>query len=320
MLNIVNIFLSSTSQGLLWSLLAIGVFLTYRILDIADLTTEGSFPLGGAVAAVILTKDPTTWPTALQSIMKIHPLMTPLIAIFIAFLAGMIAGLVSGLLHTKLKIPALLAGIITMTGLYSINSRIMGAPNIPLLGSETIFSRAQSLGLTKINSVILIGTLIVAAVIFLLVLFFKTEIGLATRATGDNIDMSEANGIKTDNMKIIGYMLSNGCIALAGALLVQNNNFADLNSGIGTIVIGLASIIIAEVLFKSKPLPFRLITIVIGAILYRFILACVLELNVDPADLKLFSAIILVICLSSPLIQKKLGFSKRNTKKGGHAK
>lgn len=317
MTDIFTIFLSSTSQGLLWSLLAIGVYLTYRILDIADLTTEGSFPLGGAVAAVTLVKDPNSWPGPIQSILNLHPIMTPVLALLIAFLAGMIAGLVSGLLHTKLKIPALLAGIITMTGLYSINNRIMNAPNISLTGTKTIFSPAQALGLSKINSVIFVGLLIVLLVIVLLVLFFRTEIGLATRATGDNIDMSEANGIKTDNMKIIGYMLSNGCIALAGALLVQNNSFADLNSGIGTIVIGLASIIIAEVLFRNKSLGFRLITIVIGAILYRFILACVLELNVDPADLKLFSAIILVICLSSPLIQKKLGFSKRKKKKGG---
>lgn len=159
----------------------------------------------------------------------------------------------------------------------------------------------------------------VAFVIALLVFFFKTEIGLATRATGDNNEMSEANGIKTDNMKIIGYMLSNGCIALSGALLVQNNSFADLNSGIGTIVIGLASIIIAEVLFKNKSLGFRLLTIVIGAILYRLILACVLELRVDPADLKLFSAIILVVCLSSPLIQQKLGLSKKSKRNGGNS-
>lgn len=313
----IDIFLSSTSQGLLWSLLAIGVFLTYRILDIADLTTEGSFPLGGAVAAVILAKDPSTWPAPIQSLFSMHSLATPIFAIIIAFIAGMLAGLVSGLLHTKLKIPALLAGIITMTGLYSINSRIMGAPNISLIGIDSIFSPAQTLGLTKVNSTILIGLIIVILVIVLLVLFFKTEIGLATRATGDNIDMSEANGINTDNMKIIGYMLSNGCIALSGALLVQNNSFADLNSGIGTIVIGLASIIIAEVLFRNKSLGIRLITIVIGAIIYRFILACVLELRVDPADLKLFSAIILVICLSLPLVQKKLGFSKIGKRKGG---
>lgn len=315
----IDILLSSTSQGLLWSLLAIGVYLTYRILDIADLTTEGSFPLGGAVAAVLLTKEPASWPAPIASLFSIHALVLPIFAILMAFIAGMLAGLVSGLLHTKLKIPALLAGIITMTGLYSINQRIMGAPNISLMGTDTIFSHAQALGLSKINSAILVGALLVAFVIALLVFFFKTEIGLATRATGDNNEMSEANGIKTDNMKIIGYMLSNGCIALSGALLVQNNSFADLNSGIGTIVIGLASIIIAEVLFKNKSLGFRLLTIVIGAILYRLILACVLELRVDPADLKLFSAIILVVCLSSPLIQQKLGLSKKSKRNGGNS-
>lgn len=324
------------SLGLLWSLLAIGVFLTYRILDIADLTTEGSFPLGGAVAAVILTKDSVEdWPGILQPVMRIivplfdlHPIVAPVFAIIMAVIFGMLAGLVSGLLHTKLKIPALLAGIITMTGLYSINSRIMGAPNIALLGNDTVFTVAQGTGLSKNNSVIFVGFIIVAIVITLLVLFFKTEMGLATRATGDNIEMSEANGIKTDNMKIIGYMLSNGCIALAGALLMQNNNFADLNSGIGTIVIGLASIIVAEVIFRNKPLMFRLITIVIGSILYRFILSYVLELNVDPGDLKLFSALILIVCLALPLIQEKMktffapitkSFTGKKGNKGGQA-
>ncbi|MBL1224369.1 ABC transporter permease [Enterococcus sp. BWR-S5] len=311
MIFLIDILLSSTSQGLLWSLLAIGVFLTYRILDIADLTTEGSFPLGGAVAAVILVKEPDTWPSALQPILTSHPLVLPIFALILAFIAGAAAGLVSGILHTKLKIPALLAGIITMTGLYSINSRIMGAPNISLLGAETIFSQAQKLGIDKVTSVIFVGLIVVAIVIGLLTLFFKTEIGLATRATGDNIEMSQANGINTDSMKMIGYMLSNGCIALAGALLIQNNNFADLNSGIGTIVIGLASIIIAEVLLRNRPLLSRMITIVVGAILYRFILALVLEFNVDPTDLKLFSALILVVCLSSPLIQKKMKLPKK---------
>lgn len=309
-----DILLSSTAQGLLWSLLAIGVFLTYRILDIADLTTEGTFPLGGAVAAVLLSNDIQNFPKPIQSLLNIHPNILPILALFFAFVAGMLAGLVSGLLHTKLKIPALLSGIITMTALYSINQRIMGAPNISLIGIHTIFSSAQSWGLTKNNSAIFAGFIVVGIITILLVSFFKTETGLAIRATGDNGHMSEANGIKTDNMKIIGYMLSNGLIALSGALIAQNNNFSDLNSGIGTIVIGLASIIIAEVLFKNKALGFRLITIVIGAILYRFILAIVLELNVDPADLKLFSAIILVICLSSPLIQKKFGFSKKSLK------
>lgn len=151
-------------------------------------------------------------------------------------------------------------------------------------------------------------------VILLLVLFFRTEIGLAVRATGDNPDMSEANGIKTENMKLLGYMISNGSIALSGALLAQNNGFADLNSGVGTIVIGLASIIIAEVLLHNKPILIRLITIVAGAIIYRFILALVFEMNVEPTDSKLASAIVLVICLSLPQIRSKFTFK---TKKKG---
>jgi putative ABC transport system permease protein len=280
---------SATSQGVVWALLAIGVFITFRILDIADLTAEGSFPLGAGIAAISITNGYSPWIATL-------------------------AGLVSGLLHTKLKIPALLAGIITMTGLYSVTSRVMQAPNIALLGEKTVFSWFQSLGLNKINATIIVGTLIAALVILLLFLFFRTETGLAIRATGDNIDMSEANGINTDNMKMIGYMISNGCIALSGALIAQNNGFADLNSGVGTIVIGLASIIIAEVLFRNQPLLFRLITIVVGAIIYRFILAIVFELNVEPADSKIASAIVLVLCLSLPQIRGKLGLNKS---KGG---
>lgn len=294
--NLWTIFFSSASQGILWSLLAIGVFLTYRILDLADLTTEGSFPMGGAIAAIAITSG-------------IHPLF----ATIFGFLGGALAGLVSGLLHTKLKIPALLSGIITMTGLYSINSRIMGKqPNVSLLGEQTIFTWLQELGISKIASVTLTGLLILGLIIMLLVFFFKTEIGLAIRATGDNLEMSEANGIHTNTMKIIGYMLSNGCIALAGALLAQNNGFSDLNSGVGTIVIGLASIIIAEVLFANKTLPIRLLTIVLGTVIYRFILACVLELGVDPVDLKLFSSIILVLCLSLPLVKGRLGGKRKN--------
>lgn len=293
--NLWTIFLSASAQGLLWSLLAIGVYLTYRILDIADLTTEGSFPFGAGIAAISITQG-----------------ISPIGASLFGFLGGCLAGLVSGLLHTKLKIPALLAGIITMTGLYSVTSRVMQAPNIPLLGEDTLFTWVQERGVSKTTAVIIVGTCFVLATILLLWLFFRTEIGLAIRATGDNLAMSQANGIQTDTMKIIGYMLSNGCIALSGALLAQNNGFADLNSGIGTIVIGLASIIIAEVLFRNKPLPIRLLTIVLGAIIYRFILALVFELNVEPADSKLASAIVLVICLTLPQLR-----GKWDQKKGG---
>jgi len=300
MTNLISIFLSSASQGVLWALLAIGVFLTFRILDIADLTAEGSFPLGAGIAAVSITNG-----------------LSPIVACLLGFLGGAAAGLVSGLLHTKLKIPALLAGIITMTGLYSVTSRIMGAPNLSLLGQKNVFTWAESLGVSKENAVLIAGLLVALIVITLLVLFLRTETGLAIRATGDNLAMSEANGINTDTMKIIGYMISNGCIALSGSLLAQNNGFADLNSGIGTIVIGLASIIIAEVLFRNQPLLLRLLTIILGAVIYRFILALVFELNVQPSDSKLASALVLVICLSFPQIQQKLKLPKRTKAKGG---
>ena len=300
MTNLISIFLSSASQGVLWALLAIGVFLTFRILDIADLTAEGSFPLGAGIAAVSITNG-----------------LSPIVACLLGFLGGAAAGLVSGLLHTKLKIPALLAGIITMTGLYSVTSRIMGAPNLSLLGQKNGFTWAESLGVSKENAVLIAGLLVALIVVTLLVLFLRTETGLAIRATGDNLAMSEANGINTDTMKIIGYMISNGCIALSGSLLTQNNGFADLNSGIGTIVIGLASIIIAEVLFRNQPLLLRLLTIILGAVIYRFILALVFELNVQPSDSKLASALVLVICLSFPQIQQKLKLPKRTKAKGG---
>ncbi|MGL5900803.1 MAG: ABC transporter permease [Lactobacillaceae bacterium] len=279
-----ELFLSATSQGLLWSLMAIGVYLTFRILDLADMTAEGSFPLGGAIATMCLIKG-----------------INPILATLAAFVGGLIAGFVTGVLNTKLRIPSLLAGIITMTGLYSITSRVMqNAANVSLLGKDTIFTIAQNWGLSRNNAVILMGVIVVFIVIALLVIFFRTEIGLAMRATGDNIQMSAANGIKTQGMKILGYMISNGCIALSGALLAQNNGFADLNSGVGTIVIGLASIIIAEVLLRNLSIGARLLTLVLGAIIYRLILALVFQMNVEPSDAKLASALVLVICLALP--------------------
>lgn len=279
-----ELLFSSTSQGLLWSLMAIGVYLTFRILDLADMTAEGSFPLGGAIATMCIIKG-----------------INPILATIAAFIGGLIAGLVTGILNTKLKIPSLLAGIITMTGLYSITSRVMqNAANVSLLGKETVFTIAQNWGLSRNNAVIVMGLIIALLVIMLLVVCFKTEIGLAMRATGDNPQMSAANGIKTQGMKILGYMISNGCIALSGGLLAQNNGFADLNSGVGTLVIGLASIIIAEVLIRNLPIGGRLLTLVVGAIIYRLILALVFQMNVEPSDAKLTSALVLVVCLTLP--------------------
>ncbi|MGX7417460.1 ABC transporter permease [Carnobacterium gallinarum] len=299
-----DIILSSVSQGLLWSTMAIGVYLTYRILDIADLTAEASFPLGAAICAKLIISG-----------------ISPLLATTLGLVGGMLAGLVSGLLHTKLKIPALLTGILTMTALYSINLRIMGQANISLLGQDSVMSFFTNLGLDKPYAVLVIGAIFVLVVILFLYLFFSTEVGLAIHATGDNNEMSEANGINTDAMKIIGYMISNGLIALSGALLAQNNGYADISGGVGTIVIGLASIIISEVIFNNVSFVQRLFVIIAGSIIYRLIIAIVLEFGVAPTDLKLYSAIILTICLASPLLRSKLRVSLKPKaaakKKGG---
>ena len=285
-----DLILSSLSQGLLWSIMAIGVYLTYRILDIADLTAEGAYPLGAAICATGIVSG-----------------LNPLLATFLAFLGGMGAGLVSGLLHTKMKIPALLTGIVTLTGLYSINLKVLGKANVALLRQTTLVTQLQDLGLSKTNAVLLIGGDFVLVVIALLTLLLKTQLGLALRSTGDNIPMSEANGINVDQMKIYGYMLSNGLIALCGALLTQNNGYADLNSGTGTIVIGLASVIIAEVILRNLTIGWRLASVVLGSILYRMIILAILEIPGMDADLvKLFSAILLAIVLFVPEVQKKI--------------
>ncbi|MFN8650043.1 ABC transporter permease [Streptococcus sp.] len=285
-----DLILSSLSQGLLWSIMAIGVYLTYRILDIADLTAEGAYPLGAAICATGIVSG-----------------LNPLLATFLAFLGGMGAGLVSGLLHTKMKIPALLTGIVTLTGLYSINLKVLGKANVALLRQTTLVTQLQDLGLSKTNAVLLIGGVFVLVVIALLTLLLKTQLGLALRSTGDNIPMSEANGINVDQMKIYGYMLSNGLIALCGALLTQNNGYADLNSGTGTIVIGLASVIIAEVILRNLTIGWRLASVVLGSILYRMIILAILEIPGMDADLvKLFSAILLAIVLFVPEVQKKI--------------
>ena len=284
-----NLLLSSLSQGLLWAVMAIGVYLTFRILNVADLTAEGSFPLGAAICSSLIVNG-----------------MQPWLATLLTLFGGMAAGFISGFMHTKWNIPALLSGIITMTGLYSVNLRIMGQANLTLLGQGTLIRTVESWGLNKTNAVLLVGGSIVGLVILMLYLFFQTEMGMAIRSTGDNNAMSEANGIRTNAMKVIGYMISNGLIALSGALLAQNNGYADISMGIGTIVIGLASIIIGEVFFRHLTLAKRLLTIVLGSVIYRMLILAVLQLNVDPQDLRLFSAILLALALRLPAIQEKL--------------
>ncbi len=286
----VDILLSGLSQGLLWSIMAIGVYLTFRILDIADLSAEGSFPMGAAVCALLIVKG-----------------INPLLATFGGMLGGMLAGLIAGFLHTKMKIPALLTGIITLTGLYSINLLILGRSNLPLTTETTLVTFFQDLGFSKTGAVLLLGAIFASLVILVLYLLLNTQIGLALRATGDNVDMGQANGIKIDRMKILGYMLSNGLIALSGALLAQNNGYADLNMGVGTIVIGLASIILAEVIIKYLPLGKRLMSIVLGSILYRLVIVLILTTNIDAQMIKLVSAALLAIILYIPEIRGKLG-------------
>ncbi|HGC9791366.1 TPA: ABC transporter permease [Streptococcus agalactiae] len=296
-----DIILSGISQGLLWSIMAIGVFITFRILDIADLSAEGAFPMGAAVCALCIVND-----------------INPIVATIAGMLGGMLAGLVSVFLHTKMKIPALLTGIITLTGLYSINLLVLGRSNVSFALKNTLVTMVTRLGLNKLSAVLLIGIVCVGLVILILYLFLNTQLGLALRATGDNEAMGQANSIKVDRMKMLGYMIGNGLIALSGALLAQNNGYADLNMGVGTIVIGLASIILAEVMIKYLPLGKRLWSIVLGSVLYRMIIVFILTTDIDAQMIKLVSAILLALILYVPELRAKLGVktSKSLTKEG----
>ena len=280
---------TAISQGFLWSLMAMGIYITYRILNIADLTAEGSFPLGAAVAASMIVSG--------QNV---------IFATLAAVIAGMCAGLITGLLHTKLKIPALISGILSMTGLYSMNLRIMGRSNISLLGTRTIFTLFHNMGIPTHMIPMVVGIIGSILVIFLLFLFFRTEIGFVLRSTGDNEQMTRAQGVSTDAMKILGLVISNGLIAVAGSLVAQNNGFADISMGIGAIVIGLAAVTIGEVMFSNLTIAKRLMTVVLGSIVYRMIIALAINLNMNPNDLRLISAVILAIVLASPQIRSAL--------------
>ena len=284
-----DLLLPTISQGLLWSLLALGVYITFRVLDIADLTVEGSFPVGASVAVTLLVKD-----------------VNPVTAILAAALAGGVAGVVTGLLHTKLRIPALLAGILTMIALYSVNLRIMGKANISLLGKETTFTLVESaLGVAYSQAVLLVG--LISCVLFsvLMYWFFGTEIGAAIRATGFNPQMIRAQGVDTNIMLLIGLFFSNALVAVAGSLVAQSNGFADVGMGVGTIVIGLASVIIGEVLFGTRSFKNSLISVILGSIVYRLVIAIVLQMGMPPNDLKLFTAVLVAIALSLPMVKGK---------------
>ncbi len=289
-----SLILSTLWQGLLWGILALGVYLTYRVLDIADLTVEGSYPLGAAVAVSFIAGGGS-----------------PVVAVVLAFVAGSIAGVVTGLLHTKLKIPALLAGILTMIGLYSINLRVMGdKSNVSILRMDTIYTFFEGFGLNKNESILVCGLLFVVAIIIFLYWFFGTEIGAAIRATGCNKQMIRAQGVDTDITIILGLLISNGLVSMAGALLGQSQGFADAGMGTGTIVIGLASVIIGEVLFGTRNFMNWLLAVVGGSIVYRVVIAVVLKMGMNQNDMKLLTAIIVVIALAMPLIKEKISNAK----------
>ena len=276
--------------------MALGVFLTFRVLDIADLSVEGTFPLGAAVAATLIDAGHSVW-----------------FAMLIALIAGCIGGTVTALLTTKLKIPALLSGILTMIGLYSVNLMIMGKANVPLLRAETVFTLTEDLfGVSSVVATLIVGLIATTVVGVIMYWFFGTVLGTAIRATGCNPQMARAQGINTNVMVILGLLISNGLVALSGALVAQSNGFADVGMGTGTIVIGLASVIIGEVLFGTSSFKNWLISVVLGSVVYRAVIAIVLELGMPPNDLKLFTAVLVAIALSLPLIKNKFAIMKRS--------
>lgn len=291
-----NIALGAISQGLIWSIMVIGVYISYRILDFPDMTADGAIALGGAISAVCLIQN-----------------INPIITLLIVFICGNIAGFITGFLHTKLQIPKILSGILTMISLYSINIEIMGRANISLLSSVTIIDNiALLLNINNTYATIILAITILIILIISLNYFFKTEIGTFIRATGDNETMVKAQGKNPETYKIIGISLSNGIIALCGGILAQQQGYAEVTMGTGTIIIGLAAIIIGEVLLNKKDLLlYKFISIILGSILYRIMISIVLYIGLKPTMLNLLTAVLVTIALSSTVIKKKI-FNRRN--------
>jgi putative ABC transport system permease protein len=276
------------AQGLIWGVMAIGVYITFRVLDIADLTVDGTMSTGGAVIVLCMSSGLNVW-----------------VSMFIAFLAGCIAGLATGIFHTKFGIPAILAGILTQLSLYSINLRILGGKaNEPL--SSRSYSIVFSLG--SIPKSLIFGIIFVVILIVILYWFFGTELGHGIRATGCNEDMARSNGINTDTNKVIGLVLSNGIVALSGAMLTQYQGFADINMGRGAIVIGLAAVIIGEVLLGKifKNFALKLFAVAFGGVIYYVVITLVLRLGLNANDLKLFTALVVALFLGIPYWRSKI--------------
>ena len=285
-MHLVNALPGVAAQGLIWGIMAIGVYITFRILDVADLTVDGTMATGGA-AFIMLTMAGVPLPLALLG----------------SFLAGVLAGLVTGLFHTMCGIPAILAGILTQLALYSVNLRIMGQANRPVSSRQyDLLVDQQSVRSLSLDNPILVVAVFVIAIIALLYWFFGTELGASLRSTGSNPNMSRAQGINTDFTKVLGLMLSNGLVALSSALLAQYQGFADVNMGRGAIVIGLAAVIIGEVIFGKlfHNFALKLLAVAIGAILYYLVYQVVIWLGLNTDDMKLITALIVALFLALP--------------------
>ena len=297
----------AVAQGLIWGLMAIGVYITFKVLDLADLTVDGTMATGGAVCLVLMTHGVNLW-----------------VALLCAFLAGMLAGLVTGVLHTFMGIPAILAGILTQLALFSVNLRIMGSKANVAINPDNYTLLVSLRNVKKLvpQNPILVVAVFTVVVIALLYWFFGTELGSSIRATGANANMSRAQGINIDAMKVLGLSLSNGMVALSGGLMAQYQGFADINMGRGAIVIGLAAVIIGEVLcdaFFRKGCNFsvRLGFVVLGGIVYYLVMVLILWLKLDPNDLKLFTAVIVAAFLAVPYLKGQAKSSFHRLKKGG---
>lgn len=288
---------SGATLGVIWGIMGLGLYLTYRVLNYADLTVDGSLTLGGAISAVYVAAG-----------------VQPIVAILLATFGGMIAGLVTAFLHTKLRIPDLLAGILTQFALYTVNLRIMGKANFGLLNQVTIFSQLKELGVPSKWVGLIVGLVFVVILIILVYCFFGTEIGCALRATGNNPDMVKAMGGNTKVYITLGLIVGNGLVAMSGGLLAQYQGYADINMGVGTIVIGLASIMIGEVLFSKRTYFHRLTGVIIGSVVYRIIIAIVLRISMNSNfiikitadDMKLITAVIVIIALIAPNMKERV--------------
>jgi putative ABC transport system permease protein len=286
-----NLLPVSLYEGLAYGFVAIGVYMTFRVLSFPDLSVDGTFPLGGAIAGILIVNGVNPW-----------------LATLAALFGGCLAGMGTGLLNTKLRINALLAGILMMVALYSINLNIMGRSNIPLLREFTIFdSVAQAFGISaSLNLSIVFMAVLAVIILAFLNWFLRTEIGLALRATGDNEQMVRGLGCNTDMTTILGVSVSNGLVALSGALIAQNQGFTDVGMGIGMIVMGLASVIIGEGLFRPKGVTWILLAVIGGTFAYRLIIGVAIRQGLEQINLKLITAALVIVALTIPFIRKKI--------------